>query len=81
MSLMETLLTVQGKHAIEIDHSTMGQTCGILPVGIAKAFVTTTGLKWNLGEPVPLRLGSRLLARLVYILRWRCVNLKSLGPR
>lgn len=47
-------LTVQGKHAIEIDHSTMGQTCGILPVGVAKAFVTTTGLKWNLGKPFTL---------------------------
>jgi thiamine pyrophosphokinase len=34
---------------IEIDHSTMGQTCGILPVGIDSAYVKTQGLKWNLG--------------------------------
>ena len=39
----------QGKHVIEIDHTTMGQTCGILPVGVDSAFVTTQGLKWNLG--------------------------------
>jgi thiamine pyrophosphokinase len=34
---------------IEIDHTTMGQTCGILPVGIDSAYVKTEGLKWNLG--------------------------------
>lgn len=28
----------------------MGQTCGILPVGIDSAYVKTEGLKWNLGE-------------------------------
>jgi hypothetical protein len=27
----------------------MGQTCGILPVGIDSAYVKTDGLKWNLG--------------------------------
>jgi len=42
-------LTLQGSHVIEIDHSTMGQTCGILPVGIDSAYVKTEGLKWNLG--------------------------------
>jgi len=41
----------QGSHIVEIDHSTMGQTCGILPVGIDSAFVKTEGLKWNLGKP------------------------------
>lgn len=37
---------------IEIDHKTMGQTCGILPVGIDSAHVKTEGLKWNLGKRV-----------------------------
>ena len=45
-SLAWTLDT--GSHLIDIDHSTMGQTCGILPVGVDKAHVTTKGLKWNL---------------------------------
>ncbi len=27
----------------------MGQTCGILPVGVDGAEVTTKGLKWDLG--------------------------------
>ncbi|ORY22966.1 Thiamin pyrophosphokinase, partial [Naematelia encephala] len=40
----------EGSHLIEIDHSTMGETCGILPVGIDKAMVHTEGLKWNLSE-------------------------------
>lgn len=37
----------KGEHLIDIDHSTMGQTCGILPIGGA-AFVRTEGLKWDL---------------------------------
>ena len=46
---LQSWLTQQGSHIIEIDHSTMGQTCGILPVGIDNAYVKTEGLKWNLG--------------------------------
>ncbi|CAD6589569.1 MAG: hypothetical protein TREMPRED_005436 [Tremellales sp. Tagirdzhanova-0007] len=44
----------KGSHIIEIDHATMGETCGILPVGVDEAFVKTEGLKWNLvpSEPV-----------------------------
>ncbi|GFZ44706.1 hypothetical protein JCM24511_02430, partial [Saitozyma sp. JCM 24511] len=38
----------KGSHLIDIDHTTMGQTCGILPVGIDSATVTTNGLRWNL---------------------------------
>jgi thiamine pyrophosphokinase len=38
----------KGTHLIELDHSTMGQTCGILPVGVTEAYVRTEGLKWNL---------------------------------
>ncbi|ODN89219.1 thiamine pyrophosphokinase [Cryptococcus wingfieldii CBS 7118] len=36
-----------GQHVINIDHNTMGQTCGILPVGIDSAHVITKGLKWD----------------------------------
>ena len=28
----------------------MGKTCGILPVGVEHAVVSTRGLKWNLSE-------------------------------
>ncbi|KAI9632252.1 thiamine pyrophosphokinase, partial [Dioszegia hungarica] len=38
----------EGSHLIEIDHKTMGQTCGILPVGVDSAVVKTEGLKWDL---------------------------------
>ncbi|WVQ84572.1 thiamine pyrophosphokinase [Cryptococcus sp. DSM 104549] len=37
----------EGEHTIHIDHNTMGQTCGILPVGIDSANVRTKGLKWD----------------------------------
>jgi thiamine pyrophosphokinase len=37
-----------GVHLIEIDHTSMGQTCGLLPVGVSEAYVRTEGLKWNL---------------------------------
>lgn len=36
-----------GVHAIEANYATMGQTCGILPIG-GPAFVRTQGLEWNL---------------------------------
>ncbi|WVQ77464.1 thiamine pyrophosphokinase [Cryptococcus sp. DSM 104548] len=36
-----------GQHLINIDHSTMGQTCGMLPVGVESAHVVTKGLKWD----------------------------------
>lgn len=42
----------EGSHRIHIDHSTMGQTCGILPVGVSRAHVRTNGLEWNLGERI-----------------------------
>lgn len=38
----------KGVHLVDIDHTTMGQTCGILPLGVSEAFVRTEGLKWNL---------------------------------
>lgn len=51
---MKGSLISKGKHVIEIDHTTMGQTCGILPVGVDSAYVKTEGLRWNLCEsPIP----------------------------
>ncbi|WWC72139.1 uncharacterized protein I206_106099 [Kwoniella pini CBS 10737] len=40
----------EGKHEIQIDHNTMGQTCGILPVGVDSSRVITKGLKWDFGD-------------------------------
>lgn len=30
----------------------VGKTCGILPIGVDSATVTTRGLEWDLGESV-----------------------------
>ncbi|KAF8269552.1 thiamine pyrophosphokinase, partial [Lactarius quietus] len=38
----------EGKHRISIDHSILGPTCGLLPVGVDSAVLTTSGLRWNL---------------------------------
>ncbi|KAI0279731.1 thiamine pyrophosphokinase [Russula aff. rugulosa BPL654] len=38
----------EGKHRISIDHSVLGPTCGLLPVGVDSTVLTTTGLRWNL---------------------------------
>jgi len=37
-----------GHHVIEIDHTFVGKTCGLLPVGIDSTILTTEGLQWNL---------------------------------
>lgn len=64
----------QGKHVIEIDHSVMGQTCGILPVGIDCAYVKTDGLKWNLGKSTYDESSRQVLtSRLGDLIRWRCL--------
>jgi len=39
-----------GEHEIEIDHDILGQTCGLLPIGIDCTVLSTAGLKWNLTE-------------------------------
>ncbi|KAJ7931462.1 thiamine pyrophosphokinase [Mycena leptocephala] len=39
-----------GEHTIHIDHSILGPTCGLLPVGIASTVLSTTGLQWNLSN-------------------------------
>lgn len=38
-----------GEHEIDIDHTILGPTCGLLPVGIDETILTTRGLRWNLG--------------------------------
>ncbi|GAA6014771.1 hypothetical protein JCM8202_004757 [Rhodotorula sphaerocarpa] len=43
------LLLTKGTHRLEIDLERFGKTCGILPLGASEAYVTTTGLEWNLG--------------------------------
>ncbi|KAG6816296.1 hypothetical protein H0H87_007179 [Tephrocybe sp. NHM501043] len=40
----------EGEHVIEIDHDLLGQTCGLLPVGVDSTILTTSGLRWNLEE-------------------------------
>ncbi|PPR05751.1 hypothetical protein CVT24_006690 [Panaeolus cyanescens] len=39
-----------GEHEIKIDHNLLGQTCGLLPVGIESTLLSTSGLRWNLSE-------------------------------
>lgn len=43
----------QGEHTIQIDHDLLGQTCGLLPVGIDSTILTTSGLRWNLSAAIP----------------------------
>lgn len=38
----------QGSHEVRVDLAEFGDTCAVLPVG-EKAYVTTRGLKWDLG--------------------------------
>ncbi|TFK40306.1 thiamine pyrophosphokinase Thi80 [Crucibulum laeve] len=42
----------EGTHDIAIDHDVLGQTCGLLPVGIDSTKLSTSGLKWNLNEDI-----------------------------
>jgi len=40
----------EGEHEIVIEGQQLGPTCGLLPVGIARATISTTGLRWNLSS-------------------------------
>ncbi|RHZ79632.1 hypothetical protein Glove_143g46 [Diversispora epigaea] len=40
----------KGKHQIQCDLNVEGPNCGIIPIGIERAIVTTTGLEWNLAN-------------------------------
>ncbi|KAG9036213.1 hypothetical protein FRB95_009576 [Tulasnella sp. JGI-2019a] len=39
-----------GEHLINLDLSLVGPSCGLLPVGVPSAILTTQGLVWNLHE-------------------------------
>jgi len=41
-----------GEHMIKIDHNLLGQTCGLLPVGVESTVLSTSGLEWNLNDCV-----------------------------
>ncbi|RUP44167.1 thiamine pyrophosphokinase [Jimgerdemannia flammicorona] len=43
-----TVLLDVGKHEIRLDQKIEGPTCGVVPVGVAGATLTTSGLRWNL---------------------------------
>lgn len=43
----------KGEHEIHVNHKALGQTCGLLPVGIGSTTLTTRGLRWNLSAPIP----------------------------
>ncbi|GAA5873236.1 hypothetical protein JCM3774_000090 [Rhodotorula dairenensis] len=43
------ILLAKGTHELHLDLGLFGKTCGILPVGVSEAHVTTTGLEWDLG--------------------------------
>jgi len=38
----------EGKHELYMPKAQVGKTCGILPLGVDSAIVSTTGLEWNL---------------------------------
>ena len=42
-------LLTKGQHTIKGDTTLVGPTCGLLPIGVPEAILTTQGLKWNLG--------------------------------
>ncbi|KAF9516921.1 hypothetical protein BS47DRAFT_1291536 [Hydnum rufescens UP504] len=37
-----------GSHTIVLDTKRLGPTCGLLPVGVERAILSTSGLEWNL---------------------------------
>jgi thiamine pyrophosphokinase len=39
---------LKGSHEIHCDRAVEGPTCGLLPIGVASARVSTSGLRWNL---------------------------------
>ncbi|KAI0951160.1 hypothetical protein AcW1_008271 [Taiwanofungus camphoratus] len=42
----------EGEHRISVNHGVLGPTCGLLPVGVDSAIISTTGLRWNLSDSV-----------------------------
>ena len=44
----------KGEHDIHINHKALGQTCGLLPVGVTSTILTVRGLEWNLSAFIRL---------------------------
>jgi len=42
----------EGEHRIQVNHATVGPTCGLLPVGVDSTVLSTAGLRWNLTDAV-----------------------------
>jgi len=38
---------VKGEHTINLDRTHLGQTCGLLPIGIDSTVLSMRGLEWN----------------------------------
>jgi hypothetical protein len=38
-----------GRHALLLDDTVQGTTCGLLPFGVAVRDIETKGLQWDLG--------------------------------
>ncbi|KAG9287741.1 hypothetical protein G9A89_004144 [Geosiphon pyriformis] len=53
------ILLDKGKHQIQCDPRFEGPTCGILPIGVSNAILTTNGLKWNLTK-TPTSIGTMI---------------------
>lgn len=54
MGPIQVSVVSQGEHEIKVDHSILGESCGLLPVGIDSTVLSTSGLKWNLSELLPV---------------------------
>jgi thiamine pyrophosphokinase len=39
--------SVKGEHIINLDRTHLGQTCGLLPIGVDSAVLSMRGLEWN----------------------------------
>ena len=39
--------SAQGEHVINLDRTHLGQTCGLLPIGIDSTVLSMRGLEWN----------------------------------
>ncbi|RUS20266.1 hypothetical protein BC937DRAFT_95581 [Endogone sp. FLAS-F59071] len=48
ITVLLDVVRVGGKHEVRCDLKVEGPTCGLVPVGVAGATLTTSGLRWNL---------------------------------
>jgi len=45
---LDSLTSYQGTHELLHDRRILGKTCGLLPLGVSSARISTQGLEWNL---------------------------------